>query len=341
MITQKQQEYLNNATHRWGFKTGATRAGKTWIDYSYVIPRRIMRCKGNGLIVLLGNTQGSLSRNVLVPMRNIWGETLVGQIRTNDNTVQLFGKRCYVIGADARNRVAAIQGSGIEYCYGDEVTTWAEEVFQMLKSRLDKPNSRFDGTCNPDSPNHWVKQFLESDADIYHQTYHIDDNPSLDPEVVANLKREYTGIYYQRYIQGLWTLAEGAVYDMWDDAVNLFDISDLPKRAYTRKYVAIDYGTTNPMVYLLAEDDDTTLWITKEYYYDSRKAHKQKTDEQYADDFDSFVEKDYSVTVTSTCMRYVHLLSAISAETSAVPGASGVMTPALSTRICAWPVSTE
>ena len=69
-------------------------------------------------------------------MRSIWGDELVGQI-SNDNTVRLFGRKCHALGADKISQVARLQGSGIEYCYGDEVTTWNEDVFAMLKSRLD------------------------------------------------------------------------------------------------------------------------------------------------------------------------------------------------------------
>lgn len=240
-FSEKQQEYLMNATRRWNFKTGATRSGKTFIDYAFVIPRRVTRCTGNGLIVLMGNTQGSLSRNVLEPMRNIWGEKLVGSIRSSDNTVQLFGRKVFALGADKKNRVATIQGSGMEYCYGDEVATWAEDVFIMLKSRLDKPNSKFDGTCNPDHPQHWVKNFLDSKADIYHQHYTIDDNPFLTPEFVANLKQEYLGtVYYDRYILGQWKRAEGAVYRLFADNPGVYIIGEPPPLAFCT--VGLDFG---------------------------------------------------------------------------------------------------
>ena len=174
-LSDKQKEFWNNCNCRWNIKSGATRSGKTYLDY-FLIPKRIRTTKGQGLIVILGNTKGTIERNILEPMRNIYGPKLVGNISSN-NTVRLFGKKVYALGADKKNRVEVIQGAGIEYCYGDEITTWSEEVFQMLKSRLDKPNSCFDGTCNPDHPNHWFKQFLDSDADIYHQHYTIDDNP--------------------------------------------------------------------------------------------------------------------------------------------------------------------
>ncbi len=238
---EKQLEYIQHATRRWNFKTGATRSGKTFMDYAYVIPRRVTRLRGDGLIVLMGNTQASLSRNVLEPMRGIWGSGLVGPVRAG-GTVNLFGRKAFVLGADKRNRVAALQGSGIEYCYGDEVATWAEDVFTMLKSRLDKPDSVFDGTCNPEHPGHWLKQFLDSGADLYHQHYTIDDNPSLPREFVAALKREYRGtVYYDRYILGQWKRAEGAVYRLFADDPEAF-LLDRPPENIAFCTAGIDFG---------------------------------------------------------------------------------------------------
>lgn len=190
-LTEYQQEFLRNCSHRWNIKTGATRSGKTYLDCAVTIPQRILAARDEGLLVMLGNTLGTLERNVLEPMRALWGPDLVGVVRTSasGNIVQLFGRKVYVLGADNKKHIARIQGAAFEYAYGDEITTWDEGVFQMLKSRLSCPHSHFDGTCNPENPQHWFKRFLDSDADIYCQAYTIDDNPTLPPEFVAQLKR--------------------------------------------------------------------------------------------------------------------------------------------------------
>lgn len=210
-LTEMQKQYWNESNHRWNIKSGATRSGKTYLDY-FMIPRRIKETTGQGLIVILGNTKNTIERNLLEPMRGLYGAKLIGNISSN-NTVQLFGKKVHALGADTKNRVDVIRGSSIEYCYGDEITTWSENVFDMLKSRLDKPNSIFDGTCNPDNPNHWLKTFLDSDSNIYQQHYTIDDNSFLPPAFVAALKQEYGGtVLYNRYILGQWIRAEGIIY---------------------------------------------------------------------------------------------------------------------------------
>ena len=243
-LSEKQKEFLQRCDRRWNVKTGATGSGKSWLDYAVVIPKRLMALKGEGAVVILGNTQGTANRNILEPMRDIWGERLVGTINSSDNSAKLFGRRVYVMGADNRKHIARIQGMTIEYAYGDEVTTWAEGVFQMLKSRLRCPHSHFDGTCNPDAPGHWFKSFLDSDADIYCQASTIDDNPFLPPEFVENLKREYAGtVYYNRFILGQWVAAEGVIYRLFCDDPERFIVNDLPEGDAVRNAViGVDFG---------------------------------------------------------------------------------------------------
>lgn len=210
-LSSMQKEYWNNANRRWNVKTGATGSGKTYLDF-FMIPKRIRSTKGQGLIVLIGNTKNTLNRNILDPMREIYGERAIGNINS-DNVAYLFGKKVYCLGADKVNQVSKIQGATIEYAYGDEVTTWNREMFEMLKSRLRCDSSLFDGTCNPDSPTHFFKKFLDSDADIFQQKYTIDDNPFMLDKVKNELKKEYSGtVYYDRFINGNWTRAEGLLY---------------------------------------------------------------------------------------------------------------------------------
>ena len=180
-------------------------------------------------------------------MRDIWGEALVGTI-SSDNTVRLFGRRVHVLGADNKKHVARIQGMTVEYAYGDEVTTWHEDVFQMLKTRLRCPHSHFDGTANPADPHHWLKAFIDSDADLFCQTSTIDDNPALDPQFVAELKKELAGtVYYNRFILGQWCAAEGVIYRAFADSQAAHDgrflwPADRPLPVGTRVQIGVDFG---------------------------------------------------------------------------------------------------
>ena len=244
-LSEKQRAYLTGAVHRWNVKVGATRSGKTYCDY-FTIPKRIRAAGNDGIIVLIGYTVATLCRNILDPMRAIWGETLVGRVSSSD-TVQLFGRTCWLIGASRALQASKLQGTGIAYCYGDEITTWDEEVFHMLKSRLDRSGSCFDGTCNPAGPTHWFKRFLDSGADVFQQVYTIDDNPFLSSEFVAALKREYAGtVYYDRYILGKWTAAEGAIYRCFAEKPQKFRISndEAGGLRFSRITVGVDFGGT-------------------------------------------------------------------------------------------------
>lgn len=282
-----QRLYRDNATHRWNVKTGATRSGKTWMDIAYIIPMRILAVKGKpGLTVLLGNTKGTLQRNVIEPMQEIFGSNRVGSIRA-DNTAEIFGERVHCLGADNKKHVDRLRGSSIKYCYGDEIVTWNQEVFDMLKSRLDKPYSCFDGTCNPAGPSHWFKKFLESDADIFQQKYTLDDNPFLPSAFVDALKKEYAGtVYYGRYILGEWTQAEGLIYPMYPDALMKPFAGEWEELA-----ISCDYGTQNAFAALLWARIGKVWHLIAEYRYSGRDTGHQKTDDDYVRDMERFVDR--------------------------------------------------
>lgn len=255
-LSKKQNEYIVNATHRWNFKSGAVRSGKSYVDTAFVIPFRIRERAGKpGLNVILGVSKSSIERNVLAPMREIYTDKLIGTINSQ-NIAMVCGEPVYCLGAEKVSQVAKIQGASIKYCYGDEVAKWNKEVFQMLKSRLDKPYSCFDGSCNPEHPTHWLKEFLDNDElDIYLQRYTIFDNPFLPKEFVEQLCKEYEGtIYYDRLIVGLWKRADGAIYKKFADNPDAFrcevvdELKDDPEVKQFRKEditsieIGLDFG---------------------------------------------------------------------------------------------------
>ena len=283
-----QHEFFQNARSRWNVKTGATRSGKTFMDY-YLIPKRIRAVAGKpGRIFILGNTKGTLMRNIIEPMQEIWGSKLVTSINS-ENKAKMFGEEVYCLGASKVTAVDVFRGASVKYLYGDEVVTWHQQAFDMMKSRLDRSYSIADLTCNPEGKLHWFKKFLDSNADIYCQKYTIDDNPFNDPKFVAELKREYEGtVYYDRYIRGEWVNAEGLVYSVFDEKMHVTteEFEMLP--VY---YVSCDYGTQNATVFLLWHKIKDGRWLCeREYYYSGRESIRQKTDEQYCDDLISFLD---------------------------------------------------
>ena len=212
-ISEKQAIYINEATHRWNGKVGATQCGKTYIDTLYVIPNRIEERKGKkGLNFIVGVSKETITRNVIEPLQELFGNKVVTDIASN-NTCRIFGEKVYCIGADNVGRVRKFRGARIKYLYIDEVYDINEEVFELLKSRLSFEYSVCDFAGNPQHEEHWFEKFLQSDADIYLQRYTLFDNPFLPKVYIDNLCKEYVGtIYYDRYILGRPCNAQGLCY---------------------------------------------------------------------------------------------------------------------------------
>ena len=256
IISDKQKVFIKNMNHRYCLKVGARRCGKTYLDNLYTIPKRILERKGkDGLNLILGVSNGTIERNVLQPLRQLYGRELVSTINSN-NIARLFGEEVYCLGAEKVSQVSKIQGTSVKYCYGDEVAKWNKEVFVMVQASLDKPYSVFDGALNPENQNHWLKKdFLdvieEKGLDVYVQHYTIFDNPFLSKEFVDNLCKEYEGtVYYDRLILGLWKNAEGIIYRQFADNPSLYikeDTKDLNGNNINFMIISIgiDYGATD------------------------------------------------------------------------------------------------
>lgn len=249
--TQKQKEYIAKANHRWNIKSGAVRSGKSYVDVTAIIPMRIRERVGkDGLVLIIGVSKETIERNVLQPMREKYGKDIVGTIN-NRNIAVVCGEPVYCLGAEKVSQVAKIQGSSAKYVYGDEVAKWNKDVFNMLKSRLDKPYSCFDGALNPEHPTHWLKEFIDSDADIYLQEYTIFDNSFLSRSFVENLCKEYEGtIYYDRLILGKWVRAEGAIYRKF---------ADNPKKYYCE--IVNKYTDSPYKQFLTSQLNDITIGV--------------------------------------------------------------------------------
>ena len=286
MLTEKQREYRREAVKRWNIKIGATRSGKTFGDY-YLIPKRLLDVRGKpGLRLLMGNTKGTLQRNLIEPLQAIWGPQLVTDIRS-DNTATLFGEHVHCLGADNIKHVDRLRGLSVAYCYGDEVVTWEESVFAMLQSRLDKEYSLFDGTCNPEGPGHWFKKKLDKAGPAWYvQHYTIYDNPFLPEVARRNMEDEYRGTaYWGRYILGEWTQAKGLIYPMYPNA--LVKPFDGPWEEWA---LSIDYGTQNAFAAILWAKHRGTWYAMKEQRYSGREERVQKTDDDYVRDMERFAE---------------------------------------------------
>lgn len=283
-FTPKQRQVLKNASRRWNILTGAVRSGKTFASY-FLIPQRVQEHWNNN-IMLIGKTVNTLDRNVFDPMRSIFGDEYISKI-IDKREIYIFGKLCYVVGANDERSITKIQGMSIGYCYCDELTTYPESFFQMLKSRLDLSNSKCDATCNPESPSHFVKQHIDNkDLDIYTEHFTIYDNDRLPAEFVRNLENEYRGtVYFDKWILGKWVKSEGLVFPLFKREKHYVIYEEYVKHYGNSriKYViwGVDGATTNDATAIVPVAIlQTGQAVVLDLFYHDPKTNGQLSNEQ-------------------------------------------------------------
>ena len=250
-----------------------------------------------GNLVIIGRTNDTIKRNIIDELYNF--PQLKAYYYPGKRELHMEGRLIYCIGANDERSESKIRGPTFSGAYVDEATLIPESFFKMLTSRLSRDGSQLLATTNPDSPFHWLKRDYIDRADelsIKVFNFVMQDNPSLSSQYIDDLKKEYRGLWYRRFINGEWCLAEGSVYDFFDESIHVIDTPPTYGKYYI---VGVDYGTTNPCAFiLLGFNDDVPhkIWVEKEYYFDSRKEGFQKTDAEYANDFLDFIS-DYPVKV--------------------------------------------
>lgn len=284
-LSPKQRLSIAEATARTNLWHGAVRSGKTIA--SIIAFLEFVATAPPGPILVVGKTKDTVERNIFGPMAELFGN--LGQAAVQHtrgaNTAVILGRLVHVVGANDAKAESRIRGLTLVGAYVDEVSLIPEGFWRMLLSRLSVPGARLFGTTNPDNPTHWLKKdFIDRAGELDLRTWHfeLDDNPALDPGYVANIKLEYTGLWYQRFILGLWVLAEGAIYDQFDSTPGGHHVvTALPRMA--RWWIGIDYGTTNPFVALLVgQGEDDRLYVAREWRWDSKVRRRQMTDAQYS-----------------------------------------------------------
>lgn len=240
---------------------GAVRSGKT-IGSLFAFLMRVAEAPPSGEIVIIGRTRDTVFRNLVAPLqdRALFGD-LVEHVQGNRGapTVTILGRRVHVIGASDVRAEAIIRGMTINTSYVDEATLLAGDFFSMLMSRHSVPGAWCGATTNPDGPRHWLKtDYIDRAAEMGHQVFHFElaDNRDYLPDgYIEALERQYTGLWYDRFVRGLWSLAEGVIFDQFNPDRHV--VSEMPP---VRRYLSlgVDYGTTNPtrgVLVGLTEDD--------------------------------------------------------------------------------------
>lgn len=292
---------------------GAIRSGKTLsMSLSYVM--WAMETFNQQNFGMCGKTIGSFRRNVLFWLKLMLksrGYRVTDHRADNMLTVRRNGKEnyFYIFGGKDERSQDLIQGITLAGVFFDEVALMPESFVNQATGRCSVEGSKYWFNCNPDGPFHWFKQnwidksigYLAQEQitrarengitlkNILYLHFTMEDNLSLSEKIKERYRSMYTGVFYQRYILGLWCVAEGIIYDMFDTAKHVVESAKVILTG--ARYVSCDYGTQNATVFLLWNKGRNGKWYcTKEYYYSGRDKKKQKTDSEYVDDLKKWLD---------------------------------------------------
>lgn len=280
---------------------GAIRSSKTWgvnAKLIYMVTGAYTARDGwqwpGGVGLITGKSKTSIRTNILNDL-----ELILGPQRFSYNGASgellMCGKPFLVVGASDEGAWKKVRGMTCGIWIADEMTLYPKSFYDIASSRLSLPGSRMYGTTNAASPYHYLKtdvidnQTMIDAGDVRSIHFTLDDNPNVAEEKKAQYKRMYSGVFYAWYILGEWVVAAGAIYKDALTPATYYTDKERPiglrhPNGHFEHWISVDYGTINPMVFLDIYDDGDTIWWDEEYYWDSRKQGRQKTDGEYADD---------------------------------------------------------
>lgn len=273
---------------------GSVRSGKTFaMGLSFFLWAE--RCFNGKQFGLCGKTIGSLRRNLLtelIPYLRKMGMTIRERRSENLIIVQYKGheNRFLLFGGRDESSASLIQGSTLAGILMDEVALMPRSFVEQAIARCSVAGSRLWFNCNPESPQHWFYQewiLKAKERNVLRLQFTMADNPALSPRIRARYERAYSGVFYRRFVLGEWTAAQGLVYDFFSPER---DAVDVPESTFSRWRISVDYGTSNPASFGLWGEQDRVWYRVKEYYYDSHKVGRQRTDAEYADDLERLAD---------------------------------------------------
>lgn len=275
---------------------GAIRSGKT-IPMSLSFVEWAFATFDEELFGITGKTIGALRQNVILPLKKILkgrGYSVQDKRVEKVLVVKKNGKTNYfeLFGGKDESSQDLIQGRTLAGLLCDEVALQPQSFVNQAIGRCSLVGSKIWFNCNPEGPKHWFKEFFINkfeELNAFHLHFDMDDNWTLSKAIKDRYKRMFSGVFYKRFILGLWVMAEGLIYDIWDEDEHLVN----SPKDLDRFIIGVDYGTTNPCVFGLygwkARDPKKRIYKVKEYYYSSKSSGRQKTDSQYADDIVEFI----------------------------------------------------
>ena len=273
---------------------GAVRSGKTtcmslsfvsWAFYSF----------DDTSFAVCGKTITSLRRNIITELLpRLRGLGFECKERLSQNMIEITledrTNRFYLFGGRDEGSASLIQGMTLGGVLLDEVALMPRSFVEQALARCSLAGSKFWFNCNPENPMHWFyKEWIlkHREKNCLYVHFLMSDNPSLSPKMISRYENLYSGTFYERFVLGKWVAVDGLIYP--DAAQGKYTVNP-PVQSFEKYYVSCDYGTVNPTSMGLWGLYDEVWYRIDEYYFDSRKQGRQKTDEEYYEDLLSFTE---------------------------------------------------
>lgn len=286
--TEKQKEFLFAKDKRINLLSGSVRSGKTYISL-LKFGLWVASMPKDAEFLMVGKTGGSLNRNCFGYMYQFFGEQNF-HVSHGMKGSSLFGHKLWIAGANDVRSENQIRGMTLAGAYCDEVTLYPENFWVMLLTRLSYAGAKVYATCNPDNPAHFIKtEYIDKadELDCAVWNFLLTDNTHLGKEYLDNITKEFSGVFYDRFILGKWVKAEGLVYPMFSKDRHVVKTEP---RTYTEYCVSMDYGILNPTAMLLFGKCGDKWYLVKEFYHSGRDTNQQKTDQQYYKDLERLCE---------------------------------------------------
>jgi PBSX family phage terminase large subunit len=298
MLSEKQKKFLKDDLCRINLLYGSVRSGKTWISLlKWAI--WVGQQASDKQFLMVGKTITTLKRNCLVLLEELIGDNITYSI--SQKKAVIFGRTVWLEGANDERSESKIRGMTLMGVYIDELTQIPQDFYLMALSRLSEKGAVFLATTNPDHPKHYVKmEIIDNDLlDKQVIKFLIDDNIFLDETYKENLKKEYSGVFYQRFILGEFVRAEGIIFPEFanDPSRWMIKREDVPKK-FRSVCVGLDIGG-NGSAYAMTATGEGLDKV--QYKLKAKKWQAQDLDikhiEKFVKEFCEDVENKYNVVI--------------------------------------------
>ncbi len=303
LLSPKQLEFIIGSTCHWNLAHGSVRSGKT-VGTLFRFMQAVDQCP-DSQIWMVGHSSDTIYQNAI---RLLLESDQLAIFRpfctwqSGKRQLLFRDKVISTLGAKDEGAIGGFQGKTFSLVYCDEMTLYPESIIDMIDTRLSNPHSMGFASMNPSHPNHKIKKWIDKaekgDPNYYSLHFTLDDNPYVDDTYKQRIRDSLSGLFYKRNYLGLWCLAEGAIFDFFDRNIH---IVDRPPAAAEYWIAGIDYGSVNPFCCLLVgvstgkyTQTGKRMWVEKEYFWDPKVTGRQKTNSEFADAVQQFLEP-YSV----------------------------------------------